>query len=114
MVKIWRSLKNGDLGRPGTIKKVLISTGVHGMSDELRKALKQTRGEVMEVSELMPAPQKRDNNTPKFKGLLGEYVEYIQDVGTFAGAHRHMADTKGIKIHLARKRFHQAVKETFG
>jgi DNA-directed RNA polymerase specialized sigma24 family protein len=112
IIKIWRSLDNVDLGRPDTIRKVVTSIGVYGMQDELRAAIRRNRLEVAVVDESMVAPVlDREAGTPVFTGLLAEYVKYIDETGSFVGAHRYMADTKGIKIHLARKRFHQAVKE---
>ena len=116
IIKIWRSLHMVDLKRPDSIKKVIISTGVHGMSDELRISLRRSKGEVAEADEnlIVHWVSNREPKESIFIGLLAEYEQYIRDSGGFAGAHQHMAETNGMKIHLVRKRFHQEIEKQFG
>lgn len=115
LIKVWQSLKNVDLERPDTIRKVVIETGVYGMRDELRKIIRRHKKEVsggIDQDIIDPRTERRvDNNeAPVFDGLLAVYLDYIVETGTFVGAHQHVSRLMNTKMHLTRKRFHQAVK----
>lgn len=110
LIKVWLSLGRVDLNRSDSIRNVLVTTGVYGMRDELRRNIRRERGEVEKITEETLAPLPVQGNH-SFKGLLSEYEEYIRATGDFAGAHQYMAKKKRMTITLTRKRFHQAVKE---
>lgn len=116
LIKIWQSLKNVDLARPDTIRKVVIEIGVYGMRDELRKIIRRHKKEIpggIDQDVVDPHTERRDGDGESvvFDGLLAVYLDYVSETGSFVGAHQHVSKLMGTKMHLTRKRFHQAVKK---
>jgi hypothetical protein len=108
LIKVWRRLDQIDLDRPSTIKSVITTTGVRAMRDEVRSWLRLHRhdGDQIDNWELI-AGQKEKKSDLEVSPFLRLYLKYVEDTGSFDGAHRHVANQLGVSLAYVSSIFHR-------